>query len=198
MALLKEEIHYIISQIDTLDMISQCEEDGLNAERHGEAVWLFTWNPNDKKIGDDKDYCLKWYAMVMKVLKHLPRCMEYFCVQPEVSMMGRLHVHGWFTIRDPVKWNKSVKGLFVHNGRFKMNKSRKFDKATKYYVKDIGTKNDVTNYLQDNILPFCHYNWDVILRDIGIRLYTKNVRDIKDIKESRSMDVTAFFKTQDS
>lgn len=108
-----------------------------------DTVWLITWNPSDKfkKTCSVGEYDKQWEDMVCKVLRHLNRCCNYYCIVPEISVAGRLHCHGWFVLKDKIKWHKSVLPTIQRNGLYKIDKmNQKFEKRDKtfyYYKKDL-------------------------------------------------------------
>lgn len=137
------------------------EDDALSDLR---PIYLFTWNPKDSFTNDDEPI-RKWDTMLIRVLKHFKRCMQYYAVMPEISDQGRLHCHGWFIIKDKIKWIKSVLPLIKRNGHFKMNKM-KVPKALYYYKKDA---EDTQGILHTSTLPFSHYTYDKILHELWIK-----------------------------
>jgi len=181
--------------LNNLDLCRICDDD---IEDIKETVYLLTWNPKDKTIGDDSDQQLKWNTMLCKVLKHLPRACSFFCIQPEVSPSNRLHVHGWVVIKDMVKWNKSVYKILFANGKPKLNKLHYWDSGLIYYKKDIGTPNDIQNYIHFVNLPFCHYNWDQCIKESFNHLKESNKKYIKETKKTKhQLDLTHFFPDLD-
>lgn len=145
--LLADIMHKPLSELMTpLEITESAELNILPSDQ----VYLFTWNPNDKRICP-QDHNMKWDTMVLKYLKYLKRACRIFCVVPEISDMGRLHCHGWFVINDKIKWHKQVLHKFTRNGRFKMDIMR-CTKALCYYVKDLEVTQGVLNYP----VPYTH------------------------------------------
>lgn len=167
-----------------------CELAEMEAECCN-TVWLFTWNPSDKKVGTDHDYQTKWDNMITGYLKHFNRCMYKYCILPEISDAGRLHVHGWFVIKDKVKWVKSVKPRLQRSGRFKM--SKKFEKCKKdpfyYYKKDI---EDTIQIFPQRTLPIYHYNIKDVLKEIKHMVISR----IKEKTQIKNVDITKFFNIE--
>lgn len=162
--------------LEHIEICESCEED----IGEDDTVMLFTWNPSDKSISP-LDRNMKWDTMISKYLKGLHRCCKKFCVVPEVSEMGRLHCHGWFIIKDKVKWVKSVLPKLQRHGMFKMNKMNS-KKGLAYYKKDY----EVTNELLRMSLPFCHYT---------VNSYMKYLRKeyLKKVEKHKNVDITSFF-----
>jgi len=127
-----------------------------------DTVYLFTWNPSNTFWGDQNDYIGKWDNMVCKILKHLIRCMSKYCIVPEISDAGRLHCHGWFVIKDKIKWNKSVRATIERHGIFKMNRMRSLN-ALHYYKKDIKI---TLNFLKDRSGVISHLNIKEVLKEL--------------------------------
>lgn len=147
-------------------------------------VYFFTWNPNDKKICAD-DYNNKWMTMITKCLKYFNSCMLYYCVVPEVSDAGRLHCHGWFIIKDKIKWVKRVKPLLEQNGRFKMSKQKVKGEGFYYYKKDI---EETSGIVRRDLWPLTIYTIEDIMLEIR---FDKSVSLA--IDTCKSMDITQFF-----
>lgn len=110
------------------------------------TVYLFTWNPKPvfyqyDKLGNN-DYISQWLKM-LSVLKGFSRVSKHFVIVPEISDEGKLHVHGWFSLDDRVKWLKSVKKSICVNGFMKINKLHTQIEKIDYYYKDIDITRDV-------------------------------------------------------
>jgi len=129
-----------------------------------DEVYLFTWNPKDKFFPDGNNYVMKWDTMLCRVIKHLSRCMSKFCIVPEVSDNGRLHCHGWFVIRDKVKWNKSVRQIIARHGFMKINRLRAVA-GFQYYKKDMDT---LAGYLPGRHTVITKYNLRAALREVAL------------------------------
>lgn len=122
--------------------IKQNHEDDIE----GSVMYAFTCNPKaqfyEHVDGVDKyDPCYQhnWKKMI-SVLKHLNRCCSKYLIIPETSETGKLHCHGWFVMKDSIKWKKSVKGILEKQlGFIKINKvtdNNAFLKKS-YYSKDL-------------------------------------------------------------
>jgi len=135
-----------------------------------DEVYLFTWNPKDKFFPDGDNYPLKWDTMLVRVIKHLNRCMSKFCIVPEVSDQGRLHVHGWFVISDKIKWNKSVRPKIQRHGFMKMNRLKHVN-GFGYYKKDM---NSLGGYLPGRITVITKWNLKEALSECLHRTWTNH------------------------
>lgn len=133
-----------------------------------DTVYLFTWNPKTKGVFYD-DYPRRWKEMVT-ILKNFNRCMSKYCIIPEISPACRLHCHGWFVIKDMIKWQKSVFGILQNNGMFKMNKLKHIH-GLKYYKKDI---ENTIQHIPNN-WPLTHSNLRLILNDLYFEVWKDKI-----------------------
>lgn len=74
----------------------------VNKELEYKAI---TWSPKrhkvysiDYQIGED----------VYEQFRHWPKCMNDYILYPEVNLNGNVHWHGLISVRDKIKWWKSV------------------------------------------------------------------------------------------
>jgi len=143
---------------------------------------LITWNPSDRMVGDDSDYDSKWRNMIGRYLKCFKRCSSEFCFVPEISDMGRLHMHGWFRLKDKIKWVKSVIPLLKRNGRLKVAIMRSKN-ALYYYRKEF----NITSGMLDDFLVICHLNIDDIMTTMQHSFFLKST------EARKNADITALF-----
>jgi len=152
-----------------------------------DTVYLFTWNPSNHFYRDTlNEYHIdKWQSMICKVLKHFTRCMSKFCIIPEISDMGRLHCHGWFVIKDKIKWNKSVKPMIARHGFDKYNKLRHVN-GYKYYKKEL---HELDNYLPDQVHVLSHLTMKDDIKDIRTKIINKHLlcANTNTVAEKRSV-----------
>lgn len=169
-------------------IVKLCEED---IDYSSDNIILFTWNPDDKVVGSEVES--KWDNMVCKHLKHLTRVSRKFCVVAELSPTGRLHCHGWFSLDDKYKWNKSVDKHFRVNGNLRVSKMRS-TKAFWYYKKEI------EKTLEDTSLPyivFCHRNRKSLLAEIKQKYINREMAMEKKLRSKSILDYAAFSRFQD-
>lgn len=107
-------------------------------------VYLITWNPRPRFYNYDEgghnDFDLQWWTMCDTLFKSI-RCLAHFAFVPEVSEQGKLHMHGFFTIRDKRKYNRSFLPTLRKNGFIKIAKVKVIKwKTFKYHVKDLKSK----------------------------------------------------------
>lgn len=153
-------------------------------------VYFITWNPKPKFYGHSfsghNDFNLQWETMIMEVIKKVIRCSKCFCLIPEVSIKGKLHLHGWIRIDDKVKWNKATYPMFVRTGMAKVSKA-KCMKGFYYYKKEVDS---ILEYLPGFILPVTPDTLPWILTDIRMR-YAKKFKKLG--TSYKSIDITKFF-----
>ena len=129
-------------------------------------VYLFTWNPKPSfyqydKLGNN-DYKCQWVKMIT-VLKHINRCSKCYCLVPEISDEGKLHVHGWFRLDDKTKWLKSVKNTITNNGFIKINKLHTPIEKIDYYYKELVQTKEMLNEM---MFVLTHFTLKEILYEI--------------------------------
>lgn len=171
-----------------LSLAKKCESD---IDYSTDNIILFTWNPNDRKVGTDENHEMKWDTMVAKHLKQLTRVARKFCIVAELSPTGRLHCHGWFSLDDKIKWVKSVRPHFQMNGNLRESKMRS-TKAFYYYKEDI---DETKQALSEDYIVFCHRNHKIMLADIKQKYYTKAIEEKP--QEVRRMNILDFMGFKD-
>lgn len=120
-------------------------------------VYMFTWNPKPNfyqydKLGNN-DFKCQWVKMIT-VLKHINRCSNSYCLVPEISDEGKLHVHGWFRLDDKLKWLKSVKPMITRNGFMKINRLYVPIERIDYYYKELDETKGILNEMMYILTPF--------------------------------------------
>lgn len=95
--------------------------------------YLFTFSPKGTTLNATyaymdhiNTYFFSWH-----------KCMSHFEVNPELNSNGNLHYHGYFIIKDKVKWFKVVLPKMKYNGNMKITKvDNDLSKALEYSRKD--------------------------------------------------------------
>lgn len=146
-----------------MNLIKETEEE---VDLDMSTYYFLTWNPNNKKVATDEDYQLKWNTMIVKYISKINRCSDHYCFIPEISVMGRLHVHGWFKLTDKIKWHHSVRPMLMRNGRLKVDRMN--SKNGFYYCKkDLeDTLCIIDKYVvivKDNLVEICKDIYDSVL-----------------------------------
>lgn len=153
-------------------------------------TWLITWNPSPRRAGYCKkdgtdDYILSWEQM-LQVLWEADLCCEPFAFVPEVSLVGKLHMHGFFQIKDRVKLSRKFLPSLKKLGFIKTNIARSIKWDTfKYHVKDI----DITR-------QFIPLDYPILITDMiseQIRDYVMKEWFLKKKLPYRIKSVTSYF-----
>lgn len=115
----------------------------LNPDRD---IWLITWNPKpcfyQYNPNRESNYDLQWKTMLDLILPRV-RCLSNYALVPEISDAGKLHLHGFYQIKDKVKYHKSFLPSLKKNGFIKVNKVSKHQwKTYQYHIKDLEVTND--------------------------------------------------------
>lgn len=161
----------LLKKLTASELCWICEED---LDYSVDSVYLFTLNCSKKLCSDATPHRLKWETMIVLILKKFHRCMKYYCVMPEISLQGRLHCHGWFVIKDNIKWQRGVLPTMKSYAPYgvKITKLKNVN-GFKYYKKDIL---DTQEILSGVTLPLCHYNLDDILLAYCLKHMSKVVK----------------------
>lgn len=106
-----------------------------------DKVMLITWNPKPRFYAydpyGDNNYPRQWNTM-LEVLCEAYRTCSRFAFVPEISEDGKLHMHGWYVIKDRLKYHKSFLPSLRKNGFIKKSKARSHEwKTFKYHVKEL-------------------------------------------------------------
>lgn len=106
-----------------------------------ETVYLITWNPKpafyNYDQGGENNFDLQWWTMCKTLMKSI-RCLNKYAFVPEVSEQGKLHMHGFLTVKDKRKYLRSFIPTLRKNGFIKVCKARSGKwKTFKYHVKDL-------------------------------------------------------------
>lgn len=84
------------------------------------SPYLFTFSP----IGNTKNAEFTYYDHLSTYFVNWHKCMSEFEINPEFNSNGNLHYHGYFVIKDKVKWFKNVLPKMKYNGLVKISKVR--------------------------------------------------------------------------
>lgn len=166
------------------------------------TLYYITWNPRNSVYAhvpngydpQSQTYDVSWHNMI-SYLKLIRRCSDCFCILPEISDAGKLHCHGWFNMKDKIKWVKSVYPTLYRHGMIRIKKVKEIrDDFDDYMHEDL---NETLNYIRDPT-PMCltHESLsDIIeyLRRKKIILYDETV-DFHYKHNVKSVDITSFFK----
>lgn len=149
------------------------------------TTYLITWNPKPKfyqsSINDVHiNYDLQWWTM-LSILKEANRCCSQFAFVPEISIEGKLHMHGWFTLKDMVKFHKSFLPSLKRNGFVKMNQARSIKwKTFKYHIKDLY---DTHQHLYTHDIVVTHHNIQNIREEYTLKYVLDSNNYDKKIKK---------------
>jgi len=96
-------------------------------------IYLFTYCPAGMTITPKFAYV----SHINEYFRRWRSCMLDFEVNPELTTQGNIHYHGFFKLKDKIKWHKSILPRMKRNGFIKINKvNSDFDKAIEYSRKD--------------------------------------------------------------
>lgn len=166
--------------------MKQIYKDAWNDIEDDDTVYFMTWNPKPKFYGYDNggenDYKMQWFTMLDKLVQSA-RCLSKYAFVAEISDQGKLHMHGWYVIKDAVKYHKSWLPTLRTNGFIKNPKVKSVKwKSFKYHVKDLES---TIEYITDIDCVITHHNCKTILKELtlykmeGIVKYAKIEKAIK-------------------
>lgn len=143
----------------------QIEED--------QTLYLITWNPKPRFYSYDKlgknDYVMQWQTMLDKLV-NITRCSKLFAFVAEISDVGKLHMHGWLQLNDPIKFHKSFLPTLRKNGYLKLNKANSHNwKTVRYHVKDLY---NTSMHITDDDYP-------IVLTPNNVKVVTKRLTILK-------------------
>lgn len=106
----------------------------MEPPKNGESeIYLYTWCPVGATIRPKFQYV----SHINEFFRRWKNCMSDFEVNPELTVQGNIHYHGFFILKDKIKWFKSILPKMKRNGFIKINLVKKdFESAISYSRKD--------------------------------------------------------------
>lgn len=134
----------------------EAESDIFDTDISEKRLMLFTWTPDPNRYPTSKPH--EQYRILLDlVLLKFDKVFSTFACSPELNCNGNVHIHGWYVVKDPVKYFKwllpKMKGL----GFVKVSAANSKKALSDYYKKDI----DLMNQLMDEYdlpIPLTHVN----------------------------------------
>jgi len=155
-------------------------------------TYLFTYSP----IGNTKCAEFTYYDHLVFYFKHWHQCMSQFEINPEFNANGNLHYHGYFIIKDKVRWYKSVLPKMKYNGLVKIDKVKHdLSKSMEYCRKDtLMMKQIIKKYP----VPYTHLDNRVLTNpDIIQDNIHSFLKQLDLAKESRRLKAAKIFVKSD-
>lgn len=102
---------------------------------------LFTFSPDPKKVLQnlpDKivDPRQEYRMLINKYFNSWKKCMLEFEVNPEFSLSGRIHFHGYYVVKDEYAWRRRIQPTMAYNGFIDVKPAQVLSKAIEYSRKD--------------------------------------------------------------
>lgn len=125
-----------------------------------EAFKAFTWSPNPNLYRSNDPIaqyrtCLRWlYAA------NPDSCLKHFVFTPELTQNGNIHLHGYFFIKDPIKFYRRFLPMLKSKGNT--------------YIKDRVDDNWLYEYMTKSVVLMANLMAD---EDVPIPLYDDNYFD---------------------
>lgn len=137
-----EEVENVYSLFNQEALMDVPEED---------TVYAYTLNPNPK-VYKSVDVNKQYSQIFMLLLQKAPKVFKHFSFTPELTQQGNIHIHGWFTIKDKVKYYK----WFLPKSKclgFVVVKNKVDEKWYEYIEKDMDFMNEI---IEDLPVPYTH------------------------------------------
>lgn len=128
----------------------EAEEDIFDTD----TVYLFTWSPDPARYPTNKP-SEQYKILLDLVLIHSYKCFKTYAFSPEMNDNGNIHIHGWYVIKDAVKYFKWFLPKCKSFGFVRINKMKNKSALAEYYKKDIEVMQDVCDPYP---VPLTHYN----------------------------------------
>lgn len=135
----------------------------------GKLVTGFTLSPPPSLCVLNEMHLFNWYFKIMKILK--PFAFDYN-IYPEVSSTGRLHFHGYFSIKDQIKYKKTINCLRKY-GHLKLEKHISLN-WLKYCQKDLEETKCIFQDVHSDYIPLNDKSYDMLCNDIDSRIMIKS------------------------
>lgn len=112
-----------------------------------EDICAFTWTPDPAKYPSSE--CRKQYkSLLLYTLLDAYKCFSSYMFVPEINKNGNIHIHGWFRIKDKIRFYKWFLPRCKQYG-FVLIKSKVDCNWNYYCLKEV----DVTKYVIGEDLP---------------------------------------------
>lgn len=172
-----------------------CERDCED----GQVIHAFTWNPNPARYGtNDVD---KQYAKLLRIISKHSRCFHHFCFVPELTQQGNIHIHGFYTVIDPIKYHKGFLKSCKNFGHVVIKNTRVDDDWRKYVKKDY----DNMHYIISDDLPYPYtdqddqkYHLRFVSEVFDKYIYTKRKRNLNKPQKMVQKYITDYVEFIDS
>jgi len=69
----------------------------------GKVIIAFTCNPLPLRF-NTHDPVLQYEKCMMYFLRYAPSVFEHYCFIPELTVQGNVHIHGFYTVKNPGKY----------------------------------------------------------------------------------------------
>lgn len=166
-----------------------------------DIVYFITWSPDPARYPSSTPSD-QYKVLLDLVLLKSDKLFNSFAFTPELTENGNIHIHGFFTIRDKVKYYKWFLPKIKSFGNTKIERMRKayWRKALDYLMKDC----EIMNQIMDNKLPIplTHINMPLYknlfrLTRKKLRLYPHGKAYAKRCYVPRKMDISKLFQDQE-
>lgn len=138
-------------------------------------VVLFTWNPNPAfyPTTSPRD---QYKILLDLMIKNCKQLFSSFAFAPELTHDGNVHLHGWYVVKDKVKYFKYFIPKLKSLGFMKLAKMKNKNALSWYYKKTIEEMNAIIG--DDLPIPLTHQNVEAYL-ETGLYKIKKRLQHYK-------------------
>lgn len=134
----------------------EAESDIYDTDISEKKVKLFTWTPDPSRYPTSKPH--EQYKIILQlILLQSHKVFSTFAFTPELNDNGNIHIHGWYVIKDKVKYHKYYLPKMKGFGYVKIDNCNSKKALEDYYKKDIELMNEMM-YEYDLPIPLTHVN----------------------------------------
>jgi len=178
-------------------LIEEAYADVYNTD----IVYFFTWSPNPARYPSSTPSD-QYKVLLDLVLLKTDKLFHQFAFTPELTEAGNIHIHGFYVIKDKVKYYKWFLPKIKSFGNTRIERMRRqyWRNAIDYLVKDCTMMNEIF----ENKLPVPLTHLNIPLYKQMFRLTKRKLRLIphctaySKVFKPRKMDISAMlFKDHD-
>lgn len=117
-------------ELSPSELLSYCESEIISTAK----LIMFTWTP--KPLDGDQESLYDLH--LIQLFNKWRYCMSTFAVCPELNLNGCIHYHGWYQMKDELKWYKQILPTMKGLGFFKPTEVKYRDSTwNEYYHKKV-------------------------------------------------------------
>lgn len=151
----------------------------LDDLEEGDKLHAYTLNPNPSRY--NSKIVEKQYAQIFYALLHVaPKVFSKFCFTPELTELGNVHIHGWYVIKDRVKYHKFWLPKSKSMGFVRIKYKDITEEWFEYIEKDMDFMNEM---IEDLPVPYTHKDKTPYLKYWNSKKQMESVRRYEVLKK---------------